>query len=138
MLQKVKFTICKCYVLLNLKHSLLGLWVTHSFLREYPLHGNTITLWQSCSENFREFSRKASVTDITFNISWELWRFLGYLFYTTPTNRCFRLNDFSITHAQLGWRSAVTTKWFWMFDGKTVVDTIGGYNNLSSITSGWV
>ena len=110
-----------------------SLGVTHLFLGEYPLSENSISLWQSCSENFREICRKGSVTEIIVSISCKLWKFLRQLFQRTPSNRCFHFSDFSVKHAEHGWGLAVKTKWFWMFDGKTVAET-----DLYSIISGWM
>ena len=70
---------------------------------------------------------------IIVSISCKLWKFLGQLFQRTPSNRCFHFSDFSVKHAEHGWGLAVKTKWFWMFDGKTVAET-----GLYSIISGWM
>ena len=59
--EQKRFKFAKFYVLLNLKHSLLSLWVTHPFLGDYPLHEHTIALWRNCSEKFWEIPRKTSV-----------------------------------------------------------------------------
>ena len=70
-----------------------SLGVTHLFLGEYPLYENSISLWQSCSENFMKICRKGYVTEIIVSISCQLWKFLHQLFQRTPSNRCFHFSD---------------------------------------------
>ena len=80
-----------------------------------------------------EISRKASVIEIIFNIYSKLWKFSGQFFCRTPSSKCFCLNYFSMKHDELWWSLAFITKWLWMFDSKTVVDT-----DLYLITPGWM
>ena len=69
------------YLLLNLKHSLLSLWVTHLFLREYPLHTHCMWLLFNIAvlKTFEKISRKSPVTELAVLIrGWPLFDDIQY------------------------------------------------------------
>ena len=80
-IESFKFADDMYYLLLNLWHFLLSLWVTHPFLQLYLLLENMITLWHTCFKKFSKNSKK-NICDRCFSKNFQnsflkehCWRF---------------------------------------------------------------